>query len=352
PMPEPPATIAVLMPMTSPCMFTSGPPELPGLMAASVWMKSSNGPWPMLRALALTIPAVTVACRPNGEPTAMTQSPTCILSESPRRAYLNWPLPSSSLSTARSVFLSRPTTFALCLLPSRVMTSISVAFSTTCELVSAIPVASTITPEPRLRCGMRSGASPKKRRKKSSPKNSSNGVRPPEPRPAPLETVLMLMTAGLMTSATPAKLPVFSGICTGSTGAVGAAAGGDQRRFLRCQKPADPVVGAIEDGAHLFVDGARRGLAEISLAPEPAPFQKERGALAVGGEADPLGHAVLRDHEARQLGGALEIVVGARRDLAVHQLLGHAPAQQHGDAILDLAAGQENAILRRQLVGH
>src|SRR5258708_35223064 len=77
------------------------------------------------------------------------------------------------------------------------------------------------------------------------------------------------------------------------------ACGGDQRRFLRCQEPADPVMGAIEDGALLFVDGARRFLAEIALAPEPARFQKERGALAVGGEADPLGHTVLRDHEAR-----------------------------------------------------
>ena len=28
--------IIVLMPMTSPCQFISGPPELPGLMAASV----------------------------------------------------------------------------------------------------------------------------------------------------------------------------------------------------------------------------------------------------------------------------------------------------------------------------
>ena len=36
PMPEPPATIAVLMPTTSPCMFTSGPPELPGLMAVLI----------------------------------------------------------------------------------------------------------------------------------------------------------------------------------------------------------------------------------------------------------------------------------------------------------------------------
>ena len=33
--------MAVLMPMTSPRRLTSGPPELPGLMAASVWMKSS-----------------------------------------------------------------------------------------------------------------------------------------------------------------------------------------------------------------------------------------------------------------------------------------------------------------------
>ena len=37
----------------------------------------------MLRPLAETIPAVTVACSPNGLPTASTQSPTCMLSELP-----------------------------------------------------------------------------------------------------------------------------------------------------------------------------------------------------------------------------------------------------------------------------
>ena len=31
--------MAVLMPITSPAKLTSGPPELPRLMAASVWMK-------------------------------------------------------------------------------------------------------------------------------------------------------------------------------------------------------------------------------------------------------------------------------------------------------------------------
>src|SRR5439155_258283 len=37
-------SIELLMPITSPCTFTSGPPELPGLMAASVWMKSEPEP--------------------------------------------------------------------------------------------------------------------------------------------------------------------------------------------------------------------------------------------------------------------------------------------------------------------
>jgi hypothetical protein len=44
PMPiEPPdgEMIAVLMPMTSPTLLNSGQPELPRLIAASVWMKSS-----------------------------------------------------------------------------------------------------------------------------------------------------------------------------------------------------------------------------------------------------------------------------------------------------------------------
>ncbi len=55
---------AVFTPMTSPRELTSGPPELPGLSAASVWMISSiNRPdrARMERPSALTMPAVTVA---------------------------------------------------------------------------------------------------------------------------------------------------------------------------------------------------------------------------------------------------------------------------------------------------
>ena len=36
-------SMAVLMPMTSPRLFSSGPPELPGLIAASVWIMLAMG---------------------------------------------------------------------------------------------------------------------------------------------------------------------------------------------------------------------------------------------------------------------------------------------------------------------
>ncbi len=36
-----PARTATLTPIISPSMFSSGPPELPGLIGASVWIKSS-----------------------------------------------------------------------------------------------------------------------------------------------------------------------------------------------------------------------------------------------------------------------------------------------------------------------
>ena len=75
--------MAVLMPMTSPFMLNRGPPELPRLMAASVWMKSSYGPWRMSRPRALTMPAVTEPPRPKGLPMASTTSPTRPVSLSP-----------------------------------------------------------------------------------------------------------------------------------------------------------------------------------------------------------------------------------------------------------------------------
>ena len=65
--------IAELMPTSSPFKLTSAPPELPGLIDASVWMKSSNA-WRLrpLRPSALTMPDVTLFENPNGLPIATT----------------------------------------------------------------------------------------------------------------------------------------------------------------------------------------------------------------------------------------------------------------------------------------
>jgi hypothetical protein len=100
--------IAVLMPMTSPLRFKSGPPELPGLMEASVWMKFSYVATPTSeRPVALITPTVTVWSSPKGLPMAMAHSPTRSASEFPRVAIV------SSWSgwkriTARSVLGSVP----------------------------------------------------------------------------------------------------------------------------------------------------------------------------------------------------------------------------------------------------
>ena len=82
--------MAVLIPTNSPAVFTNAPPLFPGFTAASVWINASIPIFwlrglsaLMLRALALTIPAVTVDVNPNGFPTANTHSPTFKLSESP-----------------------------------------------------------------------------------------------------------------------------------------------------------------------------------------------------------------------------------------------------------------------------
>src|SRR3954463_4536211 len=75
--------IAEFTPTTLPCESNRGPPELPRLIGASVWMKSSYGPALMLRLRAETMPAVTVEPMPNGSPIAITQSPTWAWSLSP-----------------------------------------------------------------------------------------------------------------------------------------------------------------------------------------------------------------------------------------------------------------------------
>ena len=122
------------MPTTAPRLSRSGPPELPGLIDASVWTNSSYGPLPMKRSLALTIPVVTVWSRPNGLPIAITGSPTWSRSESPSGS--TGRVAASILSSARSVGGSVPTTRAACSLPRERRTMMSPPLATTWLLVT------------------------------------------------------------------------------------------------------------------------------------------------------------------------------------------------------------------------
>ena len=114
-MPWAPAITAVLMPITSPREETSGPPELPGLSAASVWMTSSISR-PVRerseRPRADTTPAVTVDSKPSGLPIATTSWPRRSPLELPSRA-AGSETSSTMRSRARSVCGSSPSTRAL-----------------------------------------------------------------------------------------------------------------------------------------------------------------------------------------------------------------------------------------------
>ena len=136
------------MPINSPFVLMSAPPELPGLIDASVWMKSSYGPSPITRPLALMMPVVTVCSRPYGLPIAMTDSPTSSRAESPRGT-TGSPLASTFRST-RSVRGSRPSTVAGSSRPSASVTRMSLAPSTTWLLVTMNPSGLITKPEPRL----------------------------------------------------------------------------------------------------------------------------------------------------------------------------------------------------------
>ena len=104
------AAMAVLMPTTLAFASSSGPPELPGLIAASVWMRLLRV-WPssvvMVRPVADTIPLVTeLEYVPSGLPIAMTSWPTFNASDTPSAAVAR-PV-ASTFTIARSVRVSMP----------------------------------------------------------------------------------------------------------------------------------------------------------------------------------------------------------------------------------------------------
>ena len=105
-----PAT-AVFMPITSPAELDSGPPEFPGLMAASVWMRCSRRSFSasIVRSMADTMPRVTVGPpgRARALPMATTSSPTRMVDDRPRVTVLRLLTP-CILTTATSAVGSLP----------------------------------------------------------------------------------------------------------------------------------------------------------------------------------------------------------------------------------------------------
>src|SRR6185436_9542251 len=131
------------------------PPELPGLIAALVWMTEARvtpSPSGTLRPTAETMPSVTLERSPSGLPRASTMSPTATCDESAKVAGRGRAV--AMRITARSLAASRPTTFAGWLWPEASVTTRRVACATTCALVTTSPRASKTTPEPRS-CGVR-----------------------------------------------------------------------------------------------------------------------------------------------------------------------------------------------------
>jgi len=122
------------MPTSSPRALTRAPPEFPGLMAASVWMELSTALPPVVRALALTMPAVTVLVRLKGLPMASTHSPSLRSSLLP--TVMGCKLSASILMRARSELGSVPMIRALNSRLSLSLTSSSLASATTWLLVT------------------------------------------------------------------------------------------------------------------------------------------------------------------------------------------------------------------------
>ena len=173
-----------LIPISSPRVFTNAPPELPWLMAASVWIMEAT-PSPIWRALALTIPAVTVLLSPSGLPTASTHSPIFTLSE--LAMTMAGRSLASILMSARSVVLSAPMIRAEYSLEfSFKVTVNSSAPSTTWLLVTIYPSAEMMTPLPaaarlgvctwRLRVPLFPCPRPKKPPKGSEKKSSKGSL--------------------------------------------------------------------------------------------------------------------------------------------------------------------------------
>ena len=194
---------AVLIPSSRPERSTSGPPELPGLIAASVWSRPVSFPFSpsIVRWSPEMIPEVTVAPRPRGKPTAKTASPS--RSDEERARGSGTRSVARTRMTARSfpgaVPITVPAIGRLC--TSSLKTTVTrVVPSTTWLFVRMIPRRSSTIPEP-------------------------------SPRPPPKDSVRTFTTDGRTRATASASEPARSGAARGAR--PGRARLGDSDRLRR-----------------------------------------------------------------------------------------------------------------------
>src|SRR2546430_13312833 len=113
-----------------------------------------------------------------------------------------------------------------------------------------------------------------------------------------------------------------------------------------------PTAGAVDDLVDLAVDQLGRLLGVVLLLLDLAAKEDELVGLAVLQRAELLAHAVLRDHLAGHLGGLLDVVRRAGRDVAAEvELLSGPAAEGRGDVVLELPLRAEVPVLLRERPG-
>ena len=110
------------------------------------------------------------------------------------------------------------------------------------------------------------------------------------------------------------------------------------------------VVGLLHQARDLGVDGLGRLLGVIGGIAVVASEEDLVIRLAERLVPQFVGHAVVHDHLARLLGRALQVVRGARGDIAAEQLFGDATAQEHRQIVDHGSAADEELVLVRN--GH
>ena len=159
PSPPPPVDwICELMPITCPRAFSSGPPELPWLIAASVWIalpmrKAVSDS--MSRPVAEMTPTDSDWFSPNGLPMAATGEPTTRFVDEPSCSGVSVSPAGLIFRSATSALRSVPTICAGTRLlsanwmyTSLARCSLGGSPSTTCAFVTTAPCASITKPEP------------------------------------------------------------------------------------------------------------------------------------------------------------------------------------------------------------